>query len=262
MSVFELSKWYADCVTDKGDAAILYHAELRLGVLPIHYESLLLKRWDSPARALYSLGRHSSPALEGASIKWNSQSWNTRANWVDLGEAHHEVLFESDSGSLQWNCIAPRATASVQMDSGDSLNGWGYAEYLKLSVAPWRLPIRRLRWGRFVNANDAIVWIDWSGPHAKQVVYLNGSSLSAASITDHEVAVTGGEAVLHLEDSQVIRDGLLGKTALAVFPKFSELFPDSVLKMRECKWVSRAVLRRPGCPDSAGTAIHEVVEWP
>ena len=44
MPVFELSKSYADCVSDEGDAAILYHAELRIGVLPIHYESLLLKK--------------------------------------------------------------------------------------------------------------------------------------------------------------------------------------------------------------------------
>jgi hypothetical protein len=40
------------------------------------------------------------------------------------------------------------------------------------------------------------------------------------------------------------------------------LFPDSVLNMRECKWVSTAVLRLPGHPDSTGMAIHEVVEWP
>ncbi len=262
MSVFELSKWYADCVSDQGDAAILYHAELRVGVLPIHYESLLLKKYDSPARALYSLGRRSAPTLKDNCIGWYSPKWKTRASWNNLGAAHHEVLFQSGSGTLQWDCIAPRAAALVKIDSGDSLQGWGYAEYLRLSVAPWRLPIRRLRWGRFVNATDAIVWIDWSGPYTKRIVYLNGSSVSAASVSDREVVLTGEAAVLHLDDSQVIRDGLLGETALSALPKLTDLFPESVLNMRECKWVSRAVLRRAGCPDSSGMAIHEVVEWP
>jgi hypothetical protein len=32
---FELSKWYADCVNDEGDFAIVYHAELEVAGLPI-----------------------------------------------------------------------------------------------------------------------------------------------------------------------------------------------------------------------------------
>jgi hypothetical protein len=35
-----------------------------------------------------------------------------------------------------------------------------------------------------------------------------------------------------------------------------------MLNVRERKWLSRAVLRRTGLPDSIGMAIHEVVEWP
>ena len=31
MRGFDLSKWYADCVSECGDAAIVYHADLRWG---------------------------------------------------------------------------------------------------------------------------------------------------------------------------------------------------------------------------------------
>lgn len=262
MSAFELSKWYADCVSEQGDVAILYHAELRLGTIPIHYESLLLKDRSSPARALYSLRRRSPPSVDGDCIEWQSPDWQARGSWKDLGAAHHEVLFESDFGSLEWNCLAPRAASSMQIGSSDPSQGWGYVEHLRLSVPPWRLPIRRLRWGRFVNATDALVWIDWSGPYNKQVVYLNGSLASAESINDEEVILAGEKAILHLEGKKVIRDGKLGATALSVFPNLSNLFPASVFNMRECKWLSTAVLRRRGYPDSTGMAIHEVVEWP
>lgn len=113
-----------------------------------------------------------------------------------------------------------------------------------------------------MNATDALVWIDWSGPYNKRLVYLNGSLASAENINDEEVVLAGEEASLHLEEKQVIRDGKPGATALSVFPKLSNLFPASVLDMRECKWLSTAVLRRPGYPDSTGMVIHEVVEWP
>ena len=262
MSVFELSKWYADCVGDQGDAAILYHAELRIGMLPIHYESLLLKEHNSSSRVMYSLRRHPAPIAKNGCIEWSSPRWRTHASWSDLGVAHQEVLFESALGSLHWNCVAPRALASIHIDSERSLEGWGYVEHLRLSIPPWRLPIHRLRWGRFVNATDVLVWIDWSGPYSKRIAYLNSSPAPVGNITDREVVLEGGAATLHLVDSQVIRAGLLGETALSVFPKLSGLFPESILNVRECKWVSRAVLRRPMCADSNGTAIHEVVEWP
>lgn len=260
MSVFELSKWYADCISDKGDAVILYHAELRIGMFPIHYESLLLKEHDSPVRAMYSLHGQPAPIAKDGCIEWQSQNWRTRAIWHDLSGAHQEVLYESDSGGLRWHCVAPRSVASVQIGSDQSFEGWGYAEHLKLTIPPWRLPIHRLRWGRFVNATDALVWIDWSGPYAKRIAYLNGSPAPAESITDQEVVLDGATA-LHLEDFRVIREGPLGETALAVFPKLGDLFPESLLNVRECKWISRALLRRLGRPDSIGTAIHEVVEW-
>ena len=262
MSVFELSKWYADCVGDEGDAAILYHAELRIGMLPVHYESLLIKEQDSPTLERYSLRSCPAPNAKDDRIEWQSPKWRARASWRDLGMTQREVLFESNAGTLQWNCIAPRAAATLEIDEVKLLTGWGYVEHLRLTVPPWRLPIQRLRWGRFVNATDSLVWIDWSGPYSRRVVYLNDAATPAACITDQEVVLEAAGATLLLEDSRVIREGLLGETALAVFPRLSDLFPESIAHLRECKWVSRATLRQRGRPDSTGTAIHEVVEWP
>ena len=262
MSSFELSKWYADCANERGDAAILYHAQLRLGGVPVHYQSLLLKDHGCAARALYSLRSHPAPAVEAGRIEWQSPQWRARGSWGDLGAGHREQLFESDDGSLEWECLAPRAAASMAIGYGDRREGWGYAEHLRLTVPPWRLPIRRLRWGRFVNATDALVWIDWSGTYNKRILILNNSLTSADSISDAEVVLAGRAATLYLEDKQVLREGKLGATALSAFPRVSELFPGSVLNIRECKWLSRALLRRPGQPDSSGMAIHEVIEWP
>ncbi len=257
MPGFQLSKWYADCTSEEGDAVIVYHAELRWRRLAIHYASVLFHRDGQPAESQFSLHKHAPPQLKDGAIEWPGTGC-----WRDIGTGVRELLYESAAGSVEWNCVAPRAAASVQVEGVLPVRGWGYAEHLQVSIAPWKMPIRQLRWGRFVNSTDAMVWIDWCGAHNKQVVYLNGKAVDAAAIGDREIVLANHEGVLSLDAAIALRDGLLGATALSMFPNLDRIFPKSVLQTRECKWLSHAVLRRPGRPDSAGMAIHEVVEWP
>ena len=263
MPPFELSKWYADCVTEQGDAVILYSAELAWSGPAIHYTSLLLHRHGHPIRSRFSLRKQAPPEVRtDGSIAWTSRVWNASGEWRRPDAAVREALYHSPAGVLEWECLAPRAAARLSIGGDEPFEGWGYAERLRLSVPPWRLPIQQLRWGRFLNSTDALVWIDWRGPYQRQVVYHNGAAVSARSIGDREIVLAQGAGVLSLDASTVLREDALGATALAVLPNLAHLFPATLLAVREQKWLSRGVLRRPGQPDSNGTAIHEVVEWP
>ncbi len=260
MPNFELTKWYADCVTDRGDACILYSAELRWP--PVHYTSLLRHRNGRRPEDRFSLRKQMPPEVRDASIEWTSRIWKAQGQWRGSSGSIREVLFDSPAGSLEWECLAPRACANLRIAGEPEIRGWGYVERLRLSLAPWRLPIRRLRWGRFINDSDALVWIDWRGPYNRRVVYYNGAAVRAQSIGDAGIELHNGEAMLSLEASTPLREGRLGATALAVIPHVERLFPATILNVQERKWLSRAVLRRPDCPESTGIAIHEVVEWP
>lgn len=262
MAGFELSKWYADCTSEQGEVAIVYHAELRWHALTLHYSTLLTKRAGCMPVVSYSLREQPAPAFNGNEIVWESAEWKAAGKWRELGRGVECVLFNAATGCLEWNCVAPRAAALVEIGDKPTIRGWGYAEHLRLSVAPWQLPIRRLRWGRFVNATDALVWIDWSGSYNKRAVYLNGAEVIATEIDDSGLVLAKSGVVLSLDRGSVLREGALGETALSIIPNLSRFFPDSILNMRECKWLSRAVLRRLGQLDSEGMAIHEVVEWP
>jgi hypothetical protein len=258
---FELSKWYADCLSEDGDALILYHAQLRWHSPTIHYSNLLIQEAGRPARNQFSLRKQPVPIHNGT-IEWEAPAWNTAGRWIKTGPSIRETLFESPAGSVEWNCVAPWSSAEVRIGEANTYRGTGYVEHLRLTIPPWRLPIRELRWGRFVNASDALVWIDWRGPYNKQVIYHNGLAVSARMIGDRGIAFDPGGAVLSLDTSTVLREGALGATALSVLPNPDRLFPAPTLGIRECKWLSRAVLRWPGHEDSVGMAIHEVVEWP
>jgi hypothetical protein len=261
MAEFELSKWYADCTSENGDALILYSADLSWRGPAIHYTSLLTHRKDNPSHNRFSLRRMPAPEVRGNGIEWQSRMWKAEGHWdASVGEMR-EILFNSPTGSLEWHCVAPRAAARLNIN-GEEIRGWGYVEHLRLSVAPWRLPIQQLRWGRFINATDVLVWIDWRGPYSRQAVYYNGTAVSAREISDSKVALAEGDIVLELEKEATLRKGQLGATVLSVLPNLDRIFPASILKVREQKWLSRGMLRQPGRPDSAGMAIHEVVEWP
>jgi hypothetical protein len=257
---FELSKWYADCVTEDGGAVIIYHAQLRWHTPTIHYSNLLIHETGQPVRSRFSLRKQPAP-IDNGDVEWRSPVWNAEGNWKKTGTPIRQMLFDSADGSVEWNCVAPRSSAKVRIGEGIHC-GEGYVEHLRVTIPPWAMPIRQLRWGRFVNASDALVWIDWRGPYNTQVVYCNGLPVSARSIGDSEIVLGDGETVLSLDTHTVLREGVLGSTALSVLPNLDRLFPARILGIRECKWLSRAILRRPGQADSVGMAIHEVVEWP
>ena len=140
-------------------------------------------------------------------------------------------------------------------------SGLGYAEHLVLTIPPWKLPIETLRWGRFLNASDWVVWIDWQGEHPQRIVYRNGTRVAAVELGDERIRFADG-TLLAMDRSLTIREGPLGTTVLAAIPLVGRTFPARLLQVTECKWRSRSRLEFPNQPAVKGFAIHERVSWP
>ncbi len=259
---FALSKWYLDCVAEDGRAFIGYLATLRWKSLTIHYQSSLLHSAGEGTQTRFSLRGAPPPSVSGPSLTWKSSPLRVEGTWNALEPPLRVTILESDAGAIEWHCLQPRATASVRAGKAAAIGGLGYAEHLCMTIPPWRMPLKKLHWGRFLSATHSLVWIDWRGPYSKQVVLLNGVEVQAESITEQQVVLKNRAAILDFEESFVLRKGILAKTALSKIPAVQKLFPQSVLGILECKWKTRAVLRRRSMPDARGWAIHEVVKWP
>ncbi len=127
-----------------------------------------------------------------------------------------------------------------------------------MTIAPWSLPIRELRWGRAISDVASIVWIEWRGEHPLVLTVVDGDAHDAGEIADSHIAT--GDASVALSEARVLRDGAIGTTALASIPGLSRIAPLAWLGSRETKWVSRADIHtRAGT--SRGWAIHEVVRF-
>jgi hypothetical protein len=253
---FAMTKWYLDCVTESGDAAILYCADLRWRGVHARMGSVLCQFEGEPARTSSSMGRYNVSVAPGEiSVDHPRLKFNGR--WTATAPASEHTLYESDRGAITWKCLQPasRVIASV---GGRGLAGLGYAECLVVTIPPWRLPMRELRWGRFVSAEHSLVWIWWLGPHNIRLALCDGAPCHLASASDSEVVA--GNAMLGIEPGLRLRDGRLRNTILPGIPGLAKLLPRSLFNVVETKWKSRATLDIAG-EKCTGWAIHELVQF-
>ena len=251
MAVFRMSKWYLDCVTESGDVSLAYTGSVRWGPVRLHYASLLESGGEGVAYR-HSLRSQTEPSVENLVLRWHSDALDFGGTWTPDAAMVRETIFKSAEGSIEWHCRAPRARARMRERSG-----LGYVEQLSMTIAPWRIPIRTLRWGRFLTPSEWLVWIGWP----RQILYWNGRLVPNPSITDDRLEFDDGARLL-LDRSLVLRQGALGATALSVIPGVRDTFPAHLLQVNEVKWRSRARLERPGHLPLEGWAIHERVDWP
>lgn len=252
---FFLKKWYLDCIDDAGDAAILYCAETRWCGLHLNYCSIVsmvgevaTSRTSLRCFHIYEGDREIGVKLPGLKVigKWNAGSAPVQ-----------QTVYENSTGYVHWNCIQPRSFARIRIGDRE-LVGLGYVECLTLTLEPWQLPMRELRWGRFVSPRDALVWIDWQGPYSTSFAFHNERKLDIHGVSESEL-VAGG-ATLRMKDSTPIRLGRLRETVLPGAPALGRIFPHSIFNVEECKWRSRGVLD-VGDRRAEGWVIHEVVRW-
>lgn len=254
-SEFSLVKWYMDCVTEAGDAAILYCADLQWRRVHLAYSSILSVLGQS-VESHSSMSRYRLFST-GDQILVEFPRLDVSGKWEAEAAPVQRTLYESAAGAVEWNCLQPRSSVNLRIGERE-LTGLGYAEGLTLTLPPWQLPMRQLRWGRFVSPQDSLAWIDWQGDYSTSFAVHNGRVFDTLSVTDSGIAIQG--VTLRMEESLSLRAGKLGSTVLPGVPALGKLLPRSLLNIEEQKWRSRGILNAPD-RSSHGWVIHEVVNW-
>ncbi len=257
-SSFHLSKWYLDCVAENGDAFVGYWGRLAWKGIELAYESVL-RADQNGVRSRSSIRRDPEPQLGDGRIEWQAPALGATCTWEALAPPAREVLLETPKGKVEWSCVQPKARVSGVVE-GVPIEGLGYAERLDLTLAPWKLPIRELHWGRFLGDGEGLVWVDWRGDHNRQLVLRDARPTSGVRVV--EDGLRGDDFSLSFADKRTLREGPIGRSDLAVIPRLTSLFSERILGRDERKWRSRGRLERRGAPAVEGWAIHEVVRWP
>lgn len=256
--MFRLTKWYLDCHSTEGDAAILYWARVDYGPLRLRYGAALLKLQSGPAGSSYTLRPGGPPRLSpGSGGRWSCPRLGAEVNWKSRARPFGATLLEEAAGVVEWKCLSSRAEVSTRVGER-RVSGPGYVERLTLTLPPWRLPFDRLRWGRFLAPEVDWVWIDWSGALDASWLFVDGAERPVGSVSVDKVVDGNGENLV-LAPGEVLRQGTLRSTGLRPLRWLAAWVP-RWRSARETKWISRGRLARPS-GTVEGWAIHEEVSW-
>jgi hypothetical protein len=263
-NLFLLEKWFLDFVTDEGEAYIFYAAKMRWHKITVPYKSVL---HYSPATGKMHRARFNNvrfPLIKDKTISWKDSALKVDGIWEARADSLNAQLFASVEGRLEWNCFQP--TSMVKVKVGDiDLNGLGYAEQLILTVEPWKIPMKELRWGRFVSATDSLLWIEIKSEQTKQWIWFNGEKADNAIVSDTEIIIQSVDIRLKLENRQVIESekkiNQVVKRMLRFIPGFKHSIPFNFLSAEEYKWISRGSLYKNGLPEGEGWVIHEYIDF-
>ncbi|HYK89116.1 MAG TPA: hypothetical protein VE398_10120 [Acidobacteriota bacterium] len=254
---FYLVKWYLDCVGEHGEALIAYWAELRWHRLALSYASVMLFA-DGNLRDRSTLHTGQAPKLGRDLVEWSCDALDAHGFWKASTEPSiGRVLYRRKKGVLQWHCLQPLAEASVRCGKQE-VSGSGYTECLTSTLAPWRLPIEELRWGRAHFPGHSVVWIDWTGPEPMRLVLVDARESVGTQVTD--TLVSTPTTTVTLSGQRVLRRGPVGGSSLGSIPGVGKAISRTGLLIDEQKWLSSAMLEEGGMT-LHGSAIHEVVRW-
>ena len=258
VTVFGLEKWYLDCVARDGAVLIGYAARLRWGLLRLDYGARITKKGDGPAlqRQSFSFGRVDEG---GDEIAWANDALRVSGTWTGGRRLDGIVVFDGPDGRIEWQCLTANAEVDARVD-GEPMRGSGYVERMCMTVPPWRLPFKELRWGRYVgdDRRDSVVWIDTRGSLQRNWTWVNDSVPVEGAVDDLRVRAVGAE--LLFESSRPLRCENVAATVLGRFRLLAGLLPRGVRSIEEDKRVGSAVLSGDG-PASRGSSIYEVVKW-
>jgi len=257
--MFRLAKWYLDCVSETGDAAVLYWASLRWGAVRLGYGAALLRpRREAPVDR-YTLQPGAPPAISADGLlRWECGPLRVHGRWAVPVTGQERILLEQAEGKVHWRCVSLGTETAVRV--GDyGIDGLGYAEHLTMTVKPWHLPFNELRWGRFVSPATALVWMQWDGGLHKTWAFGNGVEPLRVRVFPHTVELPDARLALTIEPGQVVRTGMLSGTALRPLRVLAWLLP-RWRRAHETKWLARGTLTGGDTP-CAGWVVHELVRW-
>jgi hypothetical protein len=261
MAPFALTKWYLDCVDADGRAAIVYWASIAAHGLSLSWHGITRHQPGSAPDVRSSVRTVAAPEWRDGRLEWRSEPLGVAVTCAPRVPPCSMRLLDQPEGVVDWRNVAPCADVAITSKRHPPIAGSGYAERLTMSVAPWRLPIRQLRWGRWISRSGAraVVWIDWRGLHPLTAVFLDGVRAPHAAVA--EECITAGSVQLALSNRRTLHDRSVRDLLSTAGPVASWL-PDSWLQVEDRKWLAEGRLRAGHGEPESGLAIFELVVLP
>ena len=264
-SNFKLSKWYLDCINSEGEAIIIYAAKITYNKLVIPYNSVIYSFNGNKFFHKSRFRKLSFPEITSSKIIFKDKKHEIYGQWESETPGISQEIFKSENGIAHWNCHHPKANAVVEFNNTSRINGLGYVEHISLTIEPWNIPMRQLKWGRFISSEAYIVWIEMKNDPLQQWLWYNGKLLPNCTITNDAILINEKNAELVFSRKIIIESekkvSNLVKSLVEFIPGLRKKMTSSFLYADETKWLSKGTLKCAGQTKSNGWVIHEFVNF-
>ena len=257
--IFNLEKFYLDCIDAEGNCFILYWASLEIYYLKFYYSGLIFSDSKNVTIENYSLKRTPQP-LVNELLSIDNPLLQIKGNWLRRDKPILLSLFKDKKNrELIWDCHHPKALAEIEYNN-ITFKGYGYAETLSLPIKPWNLPIKELKWGRFLSDHYTIIWIQWKGESPLNRIICNGKEYNDATFLVDRVIFNQGCFALLFQDISTLRTGKINNV-LAKSHLLKTFVCSRILNGNETKWKAKTVLALNDKIVEDGWSLYEKVTW-
>jgi hypothetical protein len=182
MTAYHLKKWFFDFVGEKGEYTYFFLAEIRVFFLKIYFfnlhhfdgrgESLTLdknlhiKKWKINIKEFYIDSREIKISKTAKDLNVSSNLPEIAMNIVfsDFIQEPPEKMLKISykSNNILWYPFRGLITANGLFRKGDietliPLKD-SYIDYVFSEIVPWRVPVKKMHWGRILHSRLRISW--------------------------------------------------------------------------------------------------------
>ena len=182
-NLFDFEKWYFDAQDENGTFIFFFLASFSLfGIKSGQFIFALFPKDSKPKFKDYSfstnqlhidndktsghfgIGEFSSKP-EDAFFAFHYRNLDFRIDYNQCSSIwipeNNGTLLNMNNSSLRWIVPIPRANVKVNLNlegKNVSFNGYGYHDYVKTNIPPWKIPLKELLWGRAIGKDFTAIW--------------------------------------------------------------------------------------------------------
>ncbi len=205
----KLHKIFLDVLCENGIGGYYYIMYLQIGPFAIGFtgiyhfteEKVIVSfKFERVKKiTLKSIGlKNSGIRFDGRSISLslNHHKYAVNGRWEIENKYMHrrrKPLYQNKNGQADWKVLAPKANVTLKVfDSGEisTVSGNGYCDLVKFTIAPWKIPFRKLYWGQFHSGEQWFILLQLTAHDGdiKEFLSSNGSN-ARLEMKDLNIAV-------------------------------------------------------------------------
>jgi hypothetical protein len=263
-SQFFLSKWFFDFTAETGEAMIFYSARLDYYRWKADYTCWLSYDPISGTSEISRFNNVPVPIVKDEVITFSDPVSGVSGIWKSMAPMVQSRIFQSGDGFVDWNCLQPLSSVKIKIHDR-ILTGRGYVEQTILTIPPWKISIRELKWGHFISEEFNIVWIELENREIQQWTWVNGERIHGCFISNDLIKIPEKDLELSLDMDVTLESEKkimsVTKKIIRYIPVFKRTIPGEFLMADERKWFSKASLKIRDSILAKGMSIHEHVKF-